>query len=137
MDVRLIDTADKECRVFCVFDNRNRESLLPLIINNVVATNDIYENNNSNSEIHKYYLSTRIYSDCWAAYSYDDFKEKGYLLHWVNHSVFFGSGLFHTNTIEGLWSAIKRISNGFSGLNISILNNMENNGINIKEYLDD
>ena len=60
----------------------------------------------------------------------------GYILHRVNHSVWFGQGLFHTNSIEGLWSQIKRLSNNFSGLTINQLENMENNGINIKNHLD-
>ena len=60
----------------------------------------------------------------------------GYILHRVNHSVWFGQGLFHTNSIEGLWSQIKRLSNNFSGLTINQLENMENHGTNIKNYLD-
>ena len=60
----------------------------------------------------------------------------GYILHRVNHSVWFGQGLFHTNTIEGLWSQIKRLSNNFSGLTLNMIENMENRGINIKNYLD-
>ena len=54
----------------------------------------------------------------------------------INHSKFFCSGLFHTNTIEGLWPEIKRIFNFFSGLNFYILNFMKNNGINGKDYFD-
>ena len=59
----------------------------------------------------------------------------GYILHRANHSVWFGQGLFHTNSIEELWSQIKRLSNNFSGLTINQLENMENNGTNIKNYL--
>ena len=58
----------------------------------------------------------------------------GYILHRVNHSVWFGQGLFHANSIEG--SQIKRLSNNFSGLTINQLENLENNGTNIKSYLD-
>ena len=53
----------------------------------------------------------------------------GFLLKKVNHSIWFGQGLFHTNSIEGLWSSIKRISNHFAGLNIKMLNDLENEGI--------
>ena len=60
----------------------------------------------------------------------------GYILHRANHSVWFGQGLFHINNIEGLWSQIKRLSNNFSGLTINQHENMENNGTNIKNYLD-
>jgi len=60
----------------------------------------------------------------------------GCILHRVNHSVWFGQGLFHTNTVEGLWSQIKRLSNNFSGLTLNMIEKMEYNGINVKNYLD-
>ena len=83
-------------------DNRNLEVLMPLVINNVYTNNDLSEYN-SREEISLYSLSTRVYSDCWAAYNEKEFsKNEGYILHKVNHSVWFGSGLFHTNNIEGL-----------------------------------
>ena len=53
----------------------------------------------------------------------------GFLLKKINYSIWFGQGLFHTNSIEGLWSSIKRISNHFAGLNIKMLNDLENEGI--------
>ena len=59
-----------------------------------------------------------------------------YILHRVNHSVWFGQDLFHTNTVEGLWSQIKRLSNNFSGLTLNMIEKMEYNGINVKNYLD-
>ena len=103
----MIDRADKNCRVFCVMDNHSKEFLLPIIKNNVATVMDIKNNNyNSKEELHNKCLSTRIYSDCWGAYQYSDFKNLGYLLHRVNHSIWFGKGHFHTNTIEGLWSQI-------------------------------
>ena len=104
----IIDRASGDCRVFCVLDNRAKESLLPLVIQNVATIDDIKGNNyNSNEELHKYCLSTRIYSDCWSAYQFNDFKQKGFYLHRVNHSIWFGSGLFHTNNVEGLWLKLK------------------------------
>ena len=33
-------------------------------------------------------------------------------------------------------SQIKRLSNNFSGLTVSMIENMENKGINVKNYLD-
>ena len=132
----IIDRSNKDCRVFCVLDNRSRESLLPIIIKNVYTYNDLSQYNTSR-DIHKYSLSTRIYSDCWAAYSKEDFKNEGYILHRVNHTVWFGKGLFHTNTIEGLWSQIKRLNNNFSGLNFEIINQLENKGISAIDYLND
>ena len=59
-----------------------------------------------------------------------------YILHRVNHSVWFGKGNFHTNTIEGLWATVKRISHHFSGLNFNILKEIENDGICIQDYID-
>ena len=55
----------------------------------------------------------------------------------MNHSVWFGIGLFHTNTVEGLWSQIKRLSNNFAGLNFSILENIEKEGIQSEDYIND
>ena len=60
----------------------------------------------------------------------------GYILHKVNHSIWFGQGLFHTNTVEGLWSQLKRLTNDFSGVTYNIINNLENEGINIKDFFD-
>lgn len=122
----LIDRVDKEARVFCVMNDRTKENLLPIIERNVL-TNDIGNNWN---------LKTRIYSDCYASYQPNDFEERGYILHRVNHSVWFGQGLFHTNTVEGLWSKIKRLSNNFSGITMNYVNELQNEGINIKNYFD-
>ena len=47
-----------------------------------------------------------------------------------------GSGIFNTNTIEGLWSQLKRISNYFTGINFNILNKIEENDEDPKDYLD-
>lgn len=132
----IIDRSTKDCRVFCVLDNRSRETLIPLVIKNVFTNNDLGQFNNK-KDIHKYSLSTRIYSDCWAAYDKEDFKNKGYILHRVNHSIWFGKGLFHTNTIEGLWSQLKRLNNNFSGINFEVLNQLEKKLINPVDYLND
>ena len=105
---------------------------------NLATINDINENDyQSAEEIHNFCLSTRIYSDCWSAYRFNDFKEFGYYLHKVKHSVFFGSGLFHKNIIEGLWDSIKRFSYDFEGLNFLNLANLQSKGINIVDYLND
>ncbi len=77
----MIYRADKNCRVFCVMDNRSKESLYPIIKNNVATVMDIKNNNyNSKEELQNKCLSTRLYSDCWGAYQYSDFKNLGYLL---------------------------------------------------------
>lgn len=134
----MIDRYSKNAHVYCVLDNRTKESLIPLIKNDIYTTDDINVNNYQNVEdIHKYCISTRIYSDCWGAYQRDDFKEIGLVLHRVNHSVWFGHGNFHTNTIEGLWSQLKRLCSDFSGINTITLNNLSNNGEDVKGYIDD
>lgn len=63
-------------------------------------------------------------------YTENDFNEIEFLLHRVNHSIWFGQGLLHINIVEGLWSYIKRITNNFSRLTFKILFNLENEGIN-------
>lgn len=133
----IIDRATKECRVFTVLDNRTKETLLSLVIKNVATCDDIiHMNNRSKTYLHKYCFSTRVYSDCWRAYNTTDFKNKGSYLHRVNHSIWWGSGLFNTNTIEGLWSQLKRISNYFSGVNFNVLNNLEEKDVYVRDYLD-
>ena len=64
-----VDRRDKACQLFCVKDNRTKESLLPLIKANVLTTDDIKTNNyNSYGQIHNYFFSTRVYSDCFVIY---------------------------------------------------------------------
>ena len=87
--------------------------------------------------MHLYSISIRVYSDCWSAYNEIEFKNEGYILHRVNHSVWFGSGLFHTNTIVVLWSQIKRLCNYFTGINFPLLDKLENKGVSPNDYLDD
>ena len=110
--------------------------MLPILKANVTTINDLNEYEND-EEIKIYSLCTRIYSYCWRANQINDFYENGYLLHRINHSVWLGSGLFHTNTVEGLWAQIKRLCNNFAGINFHLLDNLANNGISPKEYLDD
>ena len=49
-----------------------------------------------------------------------DFNRLGYILYRVNHSIWFGLGLFHTNSIEGAWNLNKRLTDCFTGLNGNI-----------------
>ena len=58
----------------------------------------------------------------------------GYKLYKVNHSVWFGKGHFHTNSIEGTWSRLKRLTRSFTGLNGNIFNTKKN--LNNYEYFD-
>ena len=128
----IIDRGTKEARVFCVLNNRTKENLLPLVKNNIITD----ENNNEEMSEDET-VQTRIYSDCFSSYQVDDFNEMGYILKRINHSVWFGIGLFHTNNIESLWGQIKRYTNNFSGISIESLNSkFNNNEALIKEYLD-
>ena len=95
----MIDRYDKAARVYCVMNNRTQNNLLKLACDNVYTVNNSFDENNDN--IH-YALNTRIYSDSFANYQPWPFEEKGFILHRVSHSIWFGSGLFHTNSIEGL-----------------------------------
>ena len=49
-----------------------------------------------------------------------DFNRLGYILYQVNHSIWFGQGLFNTNSIEWAWSLLKRLTDCFTGLNGNI-----------------
>ena len=121
----LIDRVTKEARIFCVLNDRTKNNLLPLVKNNVLS-NDMNEfEDDENMEIdEEYQINTRIYSDCYSSYQVNDFRNMGYILKRVNHSIWFGYGSFHTNNVEGLWSQIKRITNNFSGLSINKINQM-------------
>jgi len=109
----------KECRIFYVDNNRTKETLLPIIKNNIFTPyNSIVNNNDPNEEQYP----TRIFSDCFSSYQVGDFNNLGYKLYKINHSVWFGRGNFHTNSIEGTWSKIKRLTRSFNGLNGNIFN---------------
>lgn len=49
--------------------------------------------------------------------------------------MWFGQGRFHTNTIEGLWACLKRISNNFVGLNFNLLDTLEKKGKSTLDFL--
>ena len=107
----IIDKFDKDSRVFCVKDNRIKATLLTLVRYNVFIVDDLNINSyNSKIEIHELCFSTRIYLDCFISYQKADFKEIGFDLYKINHSIRFAKGLFHANTKESLWSQIKRIA---------------------------
>ena len=110
----IIDRIPKEARIFCVLNNRTADNLMRIIINNIATTNNI----NLEDDYNEIPL---IYSDSFTAYQPNNFRQYGYILKRVNHSVWFGYGYFHTNNIEGLWSQIKRLSNNFSEISINSL----------------
>ena len=47
-------------------------------------------------------IRTRVFSDCFRSYQVLDFKKECFIIKRVNHSIWFGTGNLHTNTIESL-----------------------------------
>ena len=127
----LVDRQNYDIRIFFVNNNRTRETLLPIVVKNVYTYLDSI---NSNEDADNEYPATRIYSDCFMSYSPNEFNSEGYILYRVNHSYWFGSGSFHTNTIEGVWSQIKRITSDFYGMNGSIFKSYANDYHIIETY---
>ena len=104
---------------------------MPLIKNNIYTYNPSIINNKDPNEDN---YATRIFSDCFKTYQVKDFNDMGYILYRVNHSVWFGKGHFHTNSIESTWSGLKRLTRSFTGLNGNIFNTKKN--LNNCEYFD-
>jgi hypothetical protein len=127
----IIDRVTKESRVYCILNDRTANNLMKIIQKNI-ATNQ----NEDMDMDEEYVTNTRIYSDCFASYQPNTFRQKGYILKRVNHSVWFGYGNFHTNNIEGLWSQIKRLTNNFSGITIGSISEKCHNDKEKKDYLD-
>ena len=116
----IYDRGSNDVRIFYVDKNRTKEMLLPIINKHIYTYYEHIEINNDPNVINSL---TRIFSDCFQTYQISDFNNLGYKLYKVNHSVWFGQGHFHTNSIEGTWSRIKRLSRSFKGLKGSIFNN--------------
>ncbi len=111
-------------------DILTKENLLPFpLIKKNVYTYDIIENNTD--------FRTRIYSDYYSVCRQNDFNPMEFLLHHVNHSIWFEQGLFHTKASGRFMACIKRIANNFNGLTFNILSNLEHEGINAFDYIDD
>ena len=92
---------------------------MPLIKNNIYTYYPSIINNKDPNEEN---YATRIFSDCFKTYQVKDFNDMGYILYRVNHSVWFGKGHFHTNSIESTWSGLKRLTRSFTELNGNIFN---------------
>ena len=92
-----------DIRIFFVNDNRTREIILPIIKNNLYTP---FPSIVDNKDLDSNYPSTRIYSDYFTTYQTRDFNNMGFTLYKVNHSIWLGEGMFHTNAIEGIWSQI-------------------------------
>ena len=115
----IYDRGTNEVRIFFVDNNRTKETLLQIIKKHVYTYYNIIENNfDPNEDIYP----TRIFSDCYQTYQITDFNNLGYKLYKVNHSIWFGQGHFHTNSIESTWSRLKRLTRSFNGLNGNIFN---------------
>ena len=72
-------------------NNRTSNNLLPIVKENVFTLAPDEDDD----------FKTRIYSDCFKSYQVSDFYELGFILNKVKHNIWFGQGLFHTNTVEG------------------------------------
>ena len=58
-------------------------------------SNNISTNENEDMDMDEEYVAnTRIYSDCFASYQPNTFRQKGYILKRVNHSVCLGIVIF-------------------------------------------
>ena len=128
-------------RIFTVLNNRTKNKLLPLAKNNVFTPPeedfmDIEDDNNQIIE-ERFSINTRVFSDSFSSYQISDFENLRLILKRVNHSVWFGIGSLHTNTIESVCHQIKSISNNFTGLSIELLKKTFNNDESeITKYLD-
>ena len=116
-------------RIFFVDNNRTKEKLLSIIKDNIYTYFNHIQNN---VDVSPETQATRIYSDSFSTYPVSDFNKLGYILYKVNHSISFGYGQFHTNSIENTWSKLKRLTYSFNGLNSNIFNTRQN--INNKDY---
>lgn len=111
----MIERSTKNVRFFCVLNDRTKNNLLKIVRDNVNTTDDEIDDNDDELN-ENYSLKTRIYSDCFSSYQIVYFNRSNYILKRVNHSVWFGHGSFHTNTIEGLCSQLKGLIYNFSGI---------------------
>ena len=127
----IYDRGSKDIRIFYVDNNRTQETLMPIIKNNIYT---VYDSINNNEDPNDELYPTRIFSDYFQTYQISEFNSLGFKLHKVNHSVWFGQGHFHTNSIEGTWSRIKRLCRSFNGLNGNIFNT--NRNLNDKDYFE-
>ena len=77
----IYDRGTKERRIFFVDNNRTKETILPLIKNNIFTSYQSIDNNKDpNDDIYP----TRIFSDCFQTYQTKDFNELGFKLYKVN-----------------------------------------------------
>ena len=115
----IIDRISQNSRLFCVSNDKTSNNIMKILKENV-ATNENHE-----MDLDEEYLeNTLIFSLCFASYQVNKFREKGYILNRVNHSVWFGHGNFHTNNLEDLWAQTKGLTNIFGRISIGSLGNL-------------
>ena len=105
---------------------------MSIIKKNLYTINDRVYNIEDGNNIN---LGTMIYSDCFQSYQEIAFNQLGYILHIINHSLWFLQGTFHTNTIKGVWSRLKRLTNDFCGISGHFLDKLVEKGLNVDEYV--
>ena len=137
----LVDRNNKEVRIFTVLNNTTKNKLLPLVKNNVFTPQeeDYMDIDNDNNQIieERFSIKTIVFSNSFSSYQQSDFINLVLILKSVNHSVWFGIGSLHTNTIESLWHQVKSITNNFMGLSTELLKKTFNNDESeITKYLD-
>ena len=126
-----VDRGTKEVRIYYINNDRTKEKILPIVKKNVYSYQKQISNNIDSDDI---YPATRIYTDCFSIYQELDFNRLGYILYRVNHSIWFGHELFHTNSIEGAWSRLKRLADCFTGLNGNIFYLNHRHDFNDEDY---
>ena len=94
----IYDRGSKEVRIFYVDNNRKNYTILSIIKNNIYKINDSINNNEDPNDE---YYPRRNFSDCFQTYQINELNNLGFKLHKINHSVLFGRGHFHTNSIKG------------------------------------
>ena len=127
----ITDRATKEVRIFYLHNDRTKEHILPFIKKNVYTFPLIIINNQDNDTYHP---ATRIYTDSFQTYQVGDFNQMGFILHRINHSISFGQGINHKNTVEGIWSRLKRLCDCFNGLNGKQFYFNNNHNLNDYDY---
>jgi len=131
----LIDRNTKEERIRCVLKDRPKQKLLSKVKQYVYTCDIEDEDGDINMDEDESY-KLGFFSDCFHSYQPNNFKNLGYILNRANHSIWFGAGSLHTNTIESLWSQIKNITQNFSGLVVDLLKKkFNNNEIEITNYI--
>ena len=68
----IYDRGSKDCRIFYVDNNRTKETLLPIVKNNIFTPYNFIVNNTDPNEGQ---YSTRIFSDCFSSYQLGDFNQ--------------------------------------------------------------